>query len=59
MQPEFIKPIVDYVNGTIVECNTAYKGRRYETDDHKKVMEEHGFSKIAKYDIMDETGELK
>jgi len=59
LQPEFMKDLVHYVKGTIVECNTAYAGRRIKTEDHKKVMEEHGFTKIAKTDIMDEDGEME
>lgn len=59
LKPEFMKQLVDYVNGTIVECNTAYAGRRNTESDHMKVMQEHGFAKIAKVDIMDGEGEMK
>ena len=58
LQPDFMKPLVEYVNGTIVECNTAYAGRRDTTKEHKEVIKEHGFDKIAKVDIMDEDGEM-
>ena len=51
--PEFMKPIVDYVKGTIVECNTAYKGQRNSTEKHIKLMEAHGWSKYFDVDIMD------
>lgn len=54
LQINEVEKIVKEVNGTIVECNTAYQGRRYYTEDHKKAVEEHGFTKIAKVDIMDE-----
>lgn len=59
LKPEFMKELVDYVNGTIVECNTAYEGRRNTTERHIKTMEEHGFTKIAKVDIMDADGDIK
>lgn len=59
LKPELIAPLVQTVNGTIVECNTAYKGKRTETADHWKTIEEHGFSKIAPVDIMDANGEKK
>ena len=58
LKPDFIKPLVDLLKGTIVECNTAYEGRRDTTPKHLKVMEEHGFSKISNVDIMDSDGEI-
>lgn len=48
-----IKDFVHLVNGTIVECNTAYAGNRNSTEKHLKAAEEHGFTSIAKVDIMD------
>ena len=59
LQPEFVEPLVKHVNGTIVECNTAYEGRRDTTEEHKQAIKEHGFDKIAKVDIMDEEGEME
>jgi len=59
LNPELIKNLVTKLNGTIIECNTAYAGKRYKTEDHLKVAEEHGFTKIAKVDIMDEFGEIE
>ena len=59
LKPEFMKEIVDYVHGTIVECNTAYPGRRMDSEDHWKAIEEHGFTKLFKVDIMDEEGEME
>lgn len=59
IQPEFMKPLVDYVKGTIVECNTAYQGRRNTTEKHWEAIKEHGFTKIAKVDIMDADGEME
>jgi len=58
LSPDLIKNLVQSVNGTIVECNTAYKGKRFNTEDHKKVAEDHGFTAIAPVDIMDEEGSI-
>ncbi len=58
LSPDLIKDLVQSVNGTIVECNTAYKGQRSNTERHKKVAEEHGFTAIAPVDIMDEDGSI-
>lgn len=57
LHPEFMKPMVEHVNGTIVECNTAYEGARNETEKHKKLLEEHGWSKYFNVDIMDAEGD--
>ena len=51
--------MVQKVNGTIVECNTAYEGKRNTTAAHWETMDQHGWTKIAKVDIMDEEGELE
>lgn len=56
LHPEFMKPIINRVNGTIVECNTAYAGQRNNTEKHKKLMEDHGWSKHFDVDIMDAEG---
>jgi len=53
LQPTLIKDLVKKVNGTIVECNTAYGGGRADTDSHLKAAADHGFTAIAKVDIMD------
>ena len=58
LRPELIKNLVQSVNGTIVECNTAYGGSRSSTAMHKQVAEEHGFTAIADVDIMDEEGSM-
>ncbi|MDD5362236.1 MAG: DUF362 domain-containing protein [Ignavibacteria bacterium] len=58
LSPDLIKELVQNVNGTIVECNTAYKGQRSSTEQHKKVAEDHGFTAIAPVDIMDEEGSI-
>jgi uncharacterized Fe-S center protein len=55
LRPELIKDLVQYVNGTIVECNTAYGGSRSTTANHRKAIEERGYNKIATVDIMDES----
>jgi uncharacterized Fe-S center protein len=56
LRPEFFKPIVEYLNGTIIECNTAYPGARNYTDKHKALMEEHEWTKYFKVDILDAEG---
>ncbi len=58
LRPEFVKPIVDYLKGTVVECNTAYDGERDTTEKHLKLMENHGWSKNFNVDIMDQDGEI-
>ncbi len=57
MQPALIKDLVQKVNGTIVECNTAYGGGRADTESHLKAAADHGFTAIAPVDIMDSEGE--
>ena len=56
LHPEFMRPMVEYVNGTIVECNTAYEGARNHTDKHIKLMADHGWTKYFDVDIMDAEG---
>ena len=56
VKPEFVKPIIEFVNGTVVECNTAYDGARNSTEKHKELMERHGWSKYFDVDIMDADG---
>ena len=58
LSPDLIKDLIHNVNGTIVECNTAYNGQRSTTEQHKKVAEDHGFTAIAPVDIMDEEGSI-
>lgn len=59
LRPAFMKDIVEHVNGTIVECNTAYDGGRNTTEAHKKTMLLHGWTEIADVDIMDADGEME
>ena len=54
LRPEFLKKLIDYVDGTVVECNTAYSGERNTTEKHKKTIEKHGWNKYFKFDLMDE-----
>ena len=57
LHPEFMKEIIEKVNGTVVECNTAYEGERNTTERHKKLMKDHGWSKYFNVDIMDAEGD--
>lgn len=57
LKPEFVKSLVEHVNGTVVECNTAYDGARDTTEKHIKLMEKHGWSKYFTVDILDSEGE--
>ena len=56
LRPEFMIPMVNYVNGTIVECNTAYAGERNTTEKHLKTIEKHGWNRIFDVDLMDAEG---
>ena len=58
LRPEFIKNLVQKVNGNIVECNTAYGGNRSTTANHRKAIEQRGYGEIATVDIMDEEGTI-
>lgn len=56
LHPDFWEPMVEAVNGTIVECNTAYAGSRNTTEKHMATMEKHGWSKYFKVDLLDAEG---
>ena len=56
LHPEFMKPVIDAVNGTVVECNTAYGGARNETPKHIELMKKHHWSDLFDVDIMDAEG---
>ena len=58
LNPNLIKDLVQKLNGTIVECNTAYGGKRMKLEDHLKTIEDHGFTAIADVDIMDAEGDM-
>ena len=59
LKADLIGPLVQKLNGTIIECNTAYPGKRTTYEEHIKVAEKHGFTSIANVDIMDKDGEFK
>lgn len=59
LDPNLMKPLVQSLNGTFIECNTAYKGVRMYTKDHEKAIKERGFLEVAPVDIMDAEGEIK
>ncbi|MBQ3306036.1 DUF362 domain-containing protein [Candidatus Saccharibacteria bacterium] len=59
LKADLIGPFVKSLNGTIVECNTAYAGARNTAEDHLKVAKDHGFMDFAEVDIMDADGEKK
>ena len=56
LKPEFIKPLIDEIGGTIVECNTAYDGERNYSDKHRKLLENHGWTHYFDVDLLDEEG---
>ena len=53
MKPDFVKNIIEYVDGVVVECNTAYEGMRNTTEKHLELMEKHGWNKYFTVDILD------
>lgn len=56
LRPDFWKPLIDHVSGTVVECNTAYEGTRNTTEKHVKTMKDHGWTDNFPVDIMDAEG---
>lgn len=56
LKPDFWKPVIEYVKGTVVECNTAYEGSRDTTEKHLKTLEKHGWSKYFTVDLLDGEG---
>lgn len=56
LRPEFVKDMIDYVSGTVVECNTAYQGARNSTEKHRKLIKEHGWDEYFSFDLMDAAG---
>ena len=56
LPPDFWRPVIEYVNGTVVECNTAYDGERNTTEKHQKLMTYHGWDKYFNVDILDASG---
>ena len=56
LKPEFVKEMIDYVDGTVVECNTAYEGARNYTEKHLQLIKEHEWNKYFKFDLLDREG---
>ncbi len=56
LHPEFWKPVIEYVKGTVVECNTAYDGERNSTEKHMKLLNHHGWTKYFTVDLLDAEG---
>ncbi|MBE5757776.1 MAG: DUF362 domain-containing protein [Clostridiales bacterium] len=56
LKPDFWKPIIDMLNGTVVECNTAYEGERNTTEKHLRLIKEHGWSEYFEVDLLDSEG---
>ena len=56
LKPDFWKPIIEPVNGTVVECNTAYEGQRNTTEKHLRTLSKHGWSEHFKVDLLDAEG---
>ena len=56
LKPEFWKPIIDHVGGTVVECNTAYDGERNTTEKHRRLIADHGWSRYFPVDLLDAQG---
>ncbi len=56
LKPNFWKPMIQYVNGTVVECNTAYDGERNTTEKHRKLISAHGWNRYFKVDLLDAEG---
>jgi len=56
LRPDFWKPVIDYVGGTVVECNTAYQGQRDTTERHKKLLADHGWMQYFPVDLLDAQG---
>lgn len=56
LRPEFWKPMIESINGTVVECNTAYEGARNTTEKHLKTIEKHGWNKYFDVDLLDAEG---
>lgn len=56
LKPEFWKPMIEAVNGTVVECNTAYEGARNTTEKHRELMKKHGWNKYFDIDLLDAEG---
>lgn len=58
LKPLFYKDLINYVNGTVVECNTAYNGERNTSEKHLKLLDKHEWTKYYNVDLLDENGEV-
>lgn len=56
LKPDFWQPVINYVNGTVVECNTAYEGARNTTEKHRRLIAEHGWDRYFEVDLLDAEG---
>ena len=56
LRPEFVKDVINYVHGTVVECNTAYEGARNSTEKHRELIKEHEWEKYFPFDLLDAEG---
>ena len=56
LRPEFVKDVINYVHGTVVECNTAYEGARNSTEKHLELIKEHEWEKYFPFDLLDREG---
>lgn len=56
LRPEFVKDVINYVHGTVVECNTAYEGARNSTEKHRELIKEHEWDKYFPFDLLDAEG---
>ena len=56
LRPEFLRPMIEHVNGIVVECNTAYEGARNYTDRHRQLLEKHGWNRYFTVDLLDAEG---
>ena len=56
LKPDFWKSVIDYVGGTVVECNTAYEGQRNTTERHRRLIEDHGWTRYFPVDLLDAEG---
>ena len=56
LRPEFVKPMVEHVKGTVVECNTAYEGARNTTEKHLHLIHEHHWDEYFDFDLLDAEG---
>ena len=57
LRPDFFKPVIDAVQGTVVECNTAYEGKRNTTEKHLETLKTHGWSEYYPVDLLDADGD--